>query len=92
MPNEQKTFPWIGADWLTVSDAARELCISAQMVRVLCDTGKLEHFLILRTKVRAFTAESVARCKQARADAAEQREAQRERFTVRYSTAAMRSE
>lgn len=92
MPPEQKTFPWIGQDWLTVSEAARELGLSAQMVRVLCDTGKLDHFLLLRTKLRAFTAESVARCKQERAEAAARRDAERERFTVRYATAARRSE
>ncbi len=39
----QTTFPWVAKNAVSVSEAARILGLSAQMVRHLCNTGKLKH-------------------------------------------------
>jgi hypothetical protein len=56
---EQRTLPWIRTDLLSVSEVARKVGLSAQMVRVLCNTGQLAHVRLGKRGDRFFAPEDV---------------------------------
>ena len=77
---------------LSVSDAARELGLSAQMVRHLANTGKLRHMLAGSKGVRLFDPEDVKELKVNREMSKLFAEFFAPKaFTVRYPTAARKS-
>jgi excisionase family DNA binding protein len=63
---EQATFPWMLKDAVSVSEAARILGLSAQMVRHLCNTGQLPHFRMFGRRDRAFSRQDVLDLKASR--------------------------
>jgi excisionase family DNA binding protein len=86
---EQTTFPWMLKDAVSVSEAARILGLSAQMVRHLSNTGKLNHARIFGRKDRLFSRQDVLELKSERELSKLLVDYFRPRTTtVRYATAA----
>lgn len=88
---EQITLPWVAKDVLSVTETAQLLGLSAQMVRHLCNTGKLPHTRLFGHGVRVFQRQEVLDFKSNREVGKLMLEFFRpQSFTVRYARAARR--